>query len=192
MTKFLPFNRAAADGGPGMLGVLLLEASFWGGLVILLWLAYLAFSAPDGAAGRVVGEHWLTMGLALAASLVAWQQKRQPWRKDAKQDQMQVLSAQDRLSLAELLRAYGVRQHGAYFLYLPMPVRLEDREAWAWLEVLEAQELLGWRSWRIRAEHVAMAVRQSHPELFEGAPTHFEVFRIERRLLGEVLGDAAA
>lgn len=192
MTKSLRFNPSSTDlGGQGPLAALALEASLWGGLAIILWISVAALSAPAGEERDVFAENWIALILAAAASLVALQLKWQAWRHGTKRARLQIIMAQNSLQLIDLLRAYGSRQPGGTFIFLPVPKRPCDRDAWAWLEILEAQELIGWRSWQVKATHVPAAIRQTHPELFEGDPTHFEVYRIDRRLLGEVLGGAA-
>ena len=62
---------------------------------------------------------------------------------------------QNPLGLVNLLRDYGVDEFGGLFLYLPVPKRARDRDVWAWPRLLEAQEIVDGRSWKLAGKLIA-------------------------------------
>lgn len=92
------------------------------------------------------------------------------------------------LELVTVLRDYSVEEFGGLFLYLPEDRRPEDRTARAWLELLRAAGLLSRsRRWRVHVNRVPQSSRTLHPNLFDGSVQMFEVYRVDRDRLWDVL-----
>jgi len=75
------------------------------------------------------------------------------------------------------------------YLYMPIPRRAKHKHAWAWLEMLDMQGLIKGEPWHIKAQHVKDTIEESHPNLFEGNPTQFDVYRLDWRTLTDMMGD---
>jgi hypothetical protein len=187
MAKYETFDSQSLY-GLGLFGRFAHEFSFWGGIAVAVWVGLAVLgAAPTGAGGP---SEWAALALSGIAVLAASYVKLKERRRRSRAAAVDRLRQQSPLGLIDVLRDYGVRELGALFLYYPIPRRARDRDAWAWLELLEAQEFVGPRSWRIEADK-ADAVRRSHPHLFEGGVQHFEVFRLDRRVMEMVMDEVA-
>ena len=91
------------------------------------------------------------------------------------------------LGLVEIIRDYGVKEFGALFVYLPMPCKGEDREAWAWVELMQLSKAVRGGPWQVQADALTSRMRDSHPRLFQGKPSSFEVYRIDQTRLADLI-----
>ena len=135
---------------------------------------------------------WIALGLAGAAAVTAMQVKRRLRQRLAVENAPREIKAPNPLSLIELLREHGVRELGSMYLYMPMPRDARHGAAWAWIETLRAEGLIKGEPWHIKADHVKETIRQSHAHLFTDETLHFDVYRLDRQTLNEIMGEDVA
>ena len=162
-----------------------LEASFWCGVVVILW-AILAPRASLRDPQVNLFAEWVAVGLAAIAVLSVVRIKRRIWRRQ-RGDRSDPLRPSRSIALADVLREHGVRECGTMYLYMPKPRRADHEHVWTWLAMLRRRGVIEGRTWDVAADHAPEAMRRSHPNLFEGSPSHFEVYRLNWRLLIEVM-----
>lgn len=91
------------------------------------------------------------------------------------------------LGLVEIVRDYGVSELGSLFVYLPLPRKSADGDAWGWVEVMQLSKAVRGGPWRICVESSVDRLRSSHPKLFVEEPAVFEVYRLDRNRLAELI-----
>jgi hypothetical protein len=165
-----------------------LEGSLWAAVSVISWEAAGPFRPVLEPNSAFVAE-WLAVGLAGIATLTALQVKRRIWRKFKQDDELKAVKPPNPLGLIDVLREHGVREFGSMYLYMPIPRRPKHQHAWAWLEMLDMKGLIKGEPWHIKARHVKDTIRESHPGLFEGSPSQFDVYRLDWRTLTEMMGD---
>ncbi len=165
-----------------------LEGSLWVGVIVIIWEALAPIRPALGPNVSIFAE-WIALGLAGIATLTALQVKRRLWRKLEKENELKAIRPPNPLGLIDVLREHGVREFGSMYLYMPIPRRAKHKHAWAWLEMLDMKGLIKGEPWHIKARHVKDTIRESHPGLFEGAPTQFDVYRLDWRTLTQMMGD---
>jgi hypothetical protein len=165
-----------------------LEASLWLGVGVIIWVA-LGQVRPGWRPDVSNFAEWIALGLAGVATLTALQVKRRLWRKFKQDDELKSVKPPNPLGLIDVLREHGVREFGSMYLYMPIPRRPKHQHAWAWLEMLDTKGLIKGEPWHIKARHVKDTIRESHPGLFEGSPSQFDVYRLDWRTLTEMMGD---
>lgn len=165
-----------------------LEGSFWTGVIAIMWVALAPFRPALGLEVSNLAD-WVALGLAGLATLTALQVKRRLWQKLEKEDELKAIKPPNPLGLIDVLREHGVREFGSMYLYMPIPRRAKHKHAWAWLEMLDMKGLIKGEAWHIKAKHVRDTIRESHPGLFEGSPTQFDVYRLDWRTLTHMMGD---
>ncbi len=164
-----------------------LEASLWCGVAIIFW-ALLAPRASLRDPQVNMFAEWLAVGLATIAVLTVVRVKRQIWRR-RRSGRSDPVRTSGSIALADVLRDHGVREFGTMYLYMPKPRRADHEDVWAWLAMLRTRRVIEGRTWHIQVEHAPETMRRSHPNLFEGSPSHFEVYRLNWRLLIEVMDE---
>lgn len=165
-----------------------IEGSYWVGVSVIAWEALSPVRPAMGPEVSTFAE-WVALGLAGLATFTALQVKRRLWRKLEKKDELKAIKPPNPLGLIDVLREHGVREFGSMYLYMPIPRRAKHQHAWAWLEMLDLKGLIKGEAWHIKAKHVKDAIRESHPGLFEGSPTQFDVYRLDWRTLTHMMGD---
>ena len=164
-----------------------IEGSYWAGVSVIIWVALAPVRPALGLEVSYFAE-WVALGLAGLATLTALQVKRRLWQKLEKENQLKI-KGPNPLGLIDVLREHGVREFGSMYLYMPIPRRAKHKHAWAWLEMLDMKGLIKGEPWHIKARHVKDTIRESHPNLFEGSPTQFDVYRLDWRTLTQMMGD---
>ena len=164
-----------------------IEGSLWTGVIVIIWVALIPFWPQLGFEVTPFAE-WVALGLAGLASFTALQVKRRLWRKLDKENELKI-KPPNPLGLIDVLRDHGVREFGSMYLYMPIPRRPKHNHAWAWLEMLEIKGLIKGEPWNVNAKHVSNAIRESHPNLFEGSPTQFDIYRLDWRTLTQMMDD---
>lgn len=165
-----------------------LEGSLWAGITVIAWEALAPFHSILAPEISYFAE-WVALGLAGLATFTAIQVKRRLWQKLERDDELKSIKPPNPLGLIDVLREHGVREFGTMYLYMPSPRREKHKHAWAWLEMLDMKGLIKGEPWHIQAKHVKDTVRESHPGLFEGNPTQFDVYRLDWRTLTEMMDD---
>ncbi|MGH1480438.1 MAG: hypothetical protein ACRBM6_17205 [Geminicoccales bacterium] len=165
-----------------------LEASLWAGVSVITWEVLAPIRPPLDPGISMLAE-WIAVGLAGIATLTALRVKKRLWRKIAEADELKSIKPPNPLGLIDVLREHGVREFGSMYLYMPMPRRAKHKHAWAWLEMLDMKGLIRGDPWHIKAKHVKDTIRESHPNLFDGNPTQFDVYRLDWRTLTQMMGD---
>lgn len=163
-----------------------LEASLWCGVVVILW-AILAPRASLRDPQVNLFAEWVAVGLAAVAVLTVMRIKRRIRRQ--RDDRSDPVDPPRSIALADVLREHGVREFGTMYLYMPKPRRAEHQDVWAWLAMLRARGVIEGRTWLVHAQHTHDAMRRSHPNLFVGSPSHFEVYRLNWRLLIQAMDE---
>ena len=90
------------------------------------------------------------------------------------------------LSLIQTLNHYAVEQYGALFIFLPMPRRQEDNDVYSWVDYLKSIGSVKQR-WMLSADQASSTVRNAKPQLFRDETISFQVYRIDRAKLQDVL-----
>lgn len=89
------------------------------------------------------------------------------------------------IALISILHRYSREDFGTSYLYLPLPRRAIDREAWTWLGTLKSMGAARKR-WLISASHTSATLGKTHPHLFAPPPVCFEAYRLNRVSLERV------
>lgn len=165
-----------------------LDGSFWASVVVVAWIVLAPFRPQLGPDLAQFAE-WVALGIAGAAMITALHVKRRFQRKLELEEELRSIKPTNPLRLIDVLREHGVREFGSMYLYMPIPKRARHDEAWAWLEMLDAKGLIKGEPWHIKAKHAKDTIRESHPNLFEGSPSHFDVFRLDWQTLTQMMGD---
>lgn len=90
------------------------------------------------------------------------------------------------IALIGVLHRYSREDYGSIFLYLPLPKRSNDREAWAWLQVLKAMGAAR-KHWMVSADHALATIGETHQHLFELPPVCFEIYRLDQQSLNRII-----
>ena len=171
----------------GRLSRMKLEGSFWTGLLVVGWEA-MPFQSLFEVDAPPFAE-WIALALAALAVFTAIQVKLRLRQRLAAEQAVKVLEAPNPLSLSELIRTHGVREFGSMYLYMPMPRRPRHDAAWAWIETLQAEQLIKGHPWPIKAERVKEHVRQNYGHLFSEDTEHFQVYRLDWQALHEFVAE---
>jgi hypothetical protein len=89
------------------------------------------------------------------------------------------------IALISMLYRYGREDFGTTYLYLPLPKRTVDREAWVWLQMLKSMGAARKR-WLISSSHTSAVLGKTHAHLFEPSPVCFEAYRLNKVSLERV------
>lgn len=89
------------------------------------------------------------------------------------------------IALINILYRYSREDYGATFLYLPVPRRNVDREAWTWLHFLRSMGAARKR-WLISADHTSSTLGKTHKHLFQPSPVCFEAYQLHQSSLDRV------
>lgn len=90
------------------------------------------------------------------------------------------------IALINILHRYSREDFGVTYLYLPLPKRIVDQEAWAWLETLKSMGAARKR-WLVCANQIPTTLRETHADLFVPSPVCFEAYRLYRPSLRRIL-----
>lgn len=111
------------------------------------------------------------------------------WRGQQRQQVRSALEAVSSypLGLVEVMGSYCVDELGAIYFYVPKPRTQSHQAAWAWLEVLRIVDVVRSGPYRHRANDLRDRLEATHPRLFDGNPIHFDIYRIDRDRLPELV-----
>jgi hypothetical protein len=164
-----------------------LDASLWASAIVFGWetplRSLLVVDAPPFAG-------WISLILAFGAMVTAVQVKRRLRQELTVEREPRSIVAPNPLSLNELLRTHGVREHNSFYLYMPLPKRAEHKAAWAWIETLGQKGLIKSDPRRVKTEYIKETVKQSYADLFAGDVGEFEIYWLDAQKLEEIIGDA--
>lgn len=93
------------------------------------------------------------------------------------------------ISLLDVFRDFVVQEWGVLFLYLPVPVSADDKDARTFLQIAKDRELIDGGPWRLRVDRQEYWLAEKHARLYEFEPDEFEVYRLDRSELGRVVQD---
>ncbi|MEM9450207.1 MAG: hypothetical protein AAGA75_16950 [Cyanobacteria bacterium P01_E01_bin.6] len=91
------------------------------------------------------------------------------------------------LGLVEVIQDYGVSEFGGLFVYLPHPRRNSNRQIWGWIEAMRLSDAIVGGPWQVRVDAVYSRLSDSHAKLLDGNPTHFEIYRLDRKRLADLM-----
>lgn len=90
------------------------------------------------------------------------------------------------IALISILHRYSREDYGSIFLYLPLPKRGVDQEAWAWLQLMKSMGAAR-KHWLVSADQALATVGKTHQHLFELPPVCFEIYRLDQRSLNKII-----
>ncbi|MEM9628945.1 MAG: hypothetical protein AAGA21_22135 [Pseudomonadota bacterium] len=162
--------------------------------VSLRWLIFAPFAFLRGftlgeGGGADAAWLWYALGIATVLIFVSdWITKIGRNRQKKSQSQRQKLD--DPAPLMKVLRNYGVEELGAFYVYMPLPERPEDKEAWAWLRVLKSERLVISGPWRLEASRAPSWLKTTHPEISSDDIALYEIYRLKKDSLAAFILDA--
>ncbi|MGI9492788.1 MAG: hypothetical protein ACR2QF_10355 [Geminicoccaceae bacterium] len=90
------------------------------------------------------------------------------------------------IALISILHRYSREDYGSIFLYLPLPRRRIDQQAWAWLQFLRSMGVARKR-WMVSADHALVTIGETHPHLFKPPPVCLETYRLNQQSLNKTI-----
>ena len=92
------------------------------------------------------------------------------------------------IALDEVMERYGVREYGAFFIYLPQPLQRHDVKANAWVNILRENKIVK-SCYHVNASHATRAARDAQPHLFDRHVDAFDVYRLDQDYLSQLLSE---
>ncbi|MEM9440099.1 MAG: hypothetical protein AAGA73_06610 [Pseudomonadota bacterium] len=92
------------------------------------------------------------------------------------------------IALDEVMKGYGVREYGAFFIYLPQPLQRHDIKANAWINILKENQIVK-SCYHVHADHATKAARHAQPHLFDRHVDAFDVYRLDENYLRQLQMD---
>ncbi len=96
-------------------------------------------------------------------------------------------SASNALELIDLLDRYAVEEYGGIFLYVPKPEPQGQARLQPWILLLQARNVIKNDPWVVYADGVRSKVLDNYPQLLDGSPGRFYIYRMDREALSRLV-----
>lgn len=91
------------------------------------------------------------------------------------------------LEMIELLDRYSVEELGGLFLYVPKPEPQGKPRLQPWILLLQARNVIKNDPWVVYPDGIRAKIRDHYPHLFEGEPTRFYIYRLDKEALSALV-----
>ncbi len=89
--------------------------------------------------------------------------------------------------LIELLDRYAVEELGGIFLYVPKPEPQGMARLQPWILLLQARNVIKNEPWVVYPADIRSKVRDNYPQILEGRPARFYIYRLDREALSQLV-----
>lgn len=96
-------------------------------------------------------------------------------------------SASNAFELIDLLDRYAVEELGGIFLYVPKPEPQGQPRLQPWIVLLQARNVIKNNPWVVYPNDIRAKVREHYPQILDGAPVRFYIYRLDREALSRLV-----
>jgi hypothetical protein len=96
-------------------------------------------------------------------------------------------STANALELIDLLDRYAVEELGGIFLYVPRPEPRGRPRLQPWILLLQARNVIKHEPWVVYPDGIRAKVLKNYPQILDGAPTRFYIYRLDREALSRLM-----
>ena len=96
-------------------------------------------------------------------------------------------STSNALELIEFLDCCAVEELGGIFLYVPKPEPLGNPCIQPWILLLQARNVIKNNPWVVYPDGIRAKVRKNYPQILDGAPVRFYIYRLDREALSRLV-----